>query len=107
MPSETEFRFWRGSSGAADLESAITAIVSDIKNERASDLVATPEIPEDFQVTVREESSGFEPVTTTIVLSFLGGAAGAAGKRMFDEVIWPRLRKRLGANALGGPADDA
>lgn len=52
-------------------------------------------------VEIREGAQGAEPVLTTIVVSIAVTAGSKIVESFWDDVLWPRLRRRLGVRALG------
>lgn len=103
----SELRYQRGDASAAQLQEVIDEVLEQLAepDSEAANAARTARLQpvelSGIRVEVREGGQGAEPVSTTIVV----GIAVAAGKKivetLWDEIIWPRLRRRLGARALG------
>lgn len=53
------------------------------------------------RVEIREGEQGAEPILTTIIVGIAVSAGSKIAGTLWEEIIWPRLRRRLGARALG------
>jgi hypothetical protein len=51
-------------------------------------------------VDIREAAHGFDPISA-ILVGITINAGSKVATELWDEVIWPRLRSRLGVRALG------
>jgi hypothetical protein len=90
-------RFARGSAGAARLREAIEAVLAD------PELAGRADLPDRVEVT--EEGQGLDPLTVTVAV-VLVKLAGRVATDVWDDAIWPRLRRRLDDDALGEPRDE-
>lgn len=104
--------FDRGDAGADDLQHQIDTIVAQLR-EPDSEVAAAaraaglePGDLGDVTVDVREDRQGAEPILTAIVIGIAVKAGSAAVEALWQRVIWPRLRRTLGARALGPRRDD-
>lgn len=61
----------------------------------------------DGRVEVTEGEQGAEPILTTIIIGIAISAGSKIAETFWKEVIWPRIRRRLGADALGAPTAPA
>lgn len=103
----SEKRYQRGDASAAQLQEVIDEVLEQLAKPdseaahaaRAADL--QPAELSGVRVEVREAEQGAEPVLTTIVVGIAVAAGSKIAGTLWDEVIWPRLRRRLGARALG------
>jgi hypothetical protein len=59
------------------------------------------------QVLIREGEQGAEPILTTILVGIAISASSKVAESLWNDILWPRLRRRLGARALGDPVSDA
>ena len=94
-------------SGAADVEDIETEIRDALRQlaDPASDLAAAAAEsgvgPRDFDgatVAVEQEGKGFGDVI--VVIAILAPTANHVLRSVWDEVIWPRVKESLGADAL-------
>jgi len=98
--------FDRGDASSTDLETAVTEVLNELKNptSEASQLARAakldPSALSGAKVTVKEQP-GIDPITTGIIVTIVGGVAAHAANTFWDDVIWPRIKKRLGARAAG------
>jgi hypothetical protein len=90
--------FNRGQAGAHDLQPVVDQALAEAH--------AQGEFTELEHVAVKEKGHGVEPVSTLIVVSALGGAAANVLNKVWDDVLWPRIKARLGVDAVGSKRDD-
>jgi hypothetical protein len=103
----SEQRYQRGDASAAQLQEVIDEVLEQLTvpdseaahAARAADL--QPVQLSGVRIEVREAEQGAEPVLTTIAVGIAVAAGSKIAGTLWDEVIWPRLRRRLGARALG------
>jgi hypothetical protein len=106
MPEE-QLRFRRGQAGADELQSAVDEILAELRDSESEAAAAAtsagldPEELAGAQVTVREEGQGIDPVTTAILVGVAANLGSDAVKQVWGKVIWPLLKRRLGAQAVG------
>jgi hypothetical protein len=98
--------------GAVRLDQ-IRAAISDILNEFAdptSELAAVAErvgiaseelAGGDVEVTQERKGFGAETVLIIIGINAVGSSVSHVVNKLWDEVIWPRLKAKFGADALG------
>jgi len=110
MQSDTgEFRrrFRYDQASAAELQAVVDEVLAELRDptseavSQARLVDLNPQVLANSQVGIREEKQGFEPISTTILVSIVTGAGTHIATKFWDEVIWPRLRKSLGAKAVG------
>lgn len=105
--SMVEQRFARGDANADQLQDVVDEIVHQLavpgsevaESARAAGL--EPAELADVGVEIREGEQGAEPVLTSIVVGITVTVGSKVVESLWEEVIWPRLRRRLGARALG------
>jgi hypothetical protein len=102
---EVLLRFSAGSVAAADLEPEISSIIRELADpESAASRLATASglVPADLAdapVTVSQSGKGFGAVVILIAITTSVGAH--AVESYWDDVIWPRLKTKLGADSVG------
>jgi hypothetical protein len=106
--SKDGLRFQRDQASAKELQSAIDEIVAEFNDagSEASRQAAEAGIDatelSGISVSVEEDKQGIEPVLTTILVTI---AADVGKQVLVDElwvkVLWPRIKRRLGAKAVG------
>jgi hypothetical protein len=107
QPTVSELRFRYGQASAAELQAVVDEVLAELGNptseaaDRARRAGLDPGDLTGAEVDVREEQQGLEPVSTTILVSIATGVGTHIATKLWDEVIWPRLRRRLGARPLG------
>jgi hypothetical protein len=86
-----ELRFAYGAASAAELQAVIDEVLAEdpVAGLRSGD------------ITVREEGHGVEPITTAIVVGFLLKGGAKVASDVWSDVLWPRLKKRIGTDAVG------
>ena len=84
-------RFWREMQTSAELEAEVAAAGF---NRNA--LTQAKEVP----ITVRAESSGVDPVTVVLTITFAPSVSRTL-KDLWTTVLLPRIRRRLGDDAIG------
>jgi hypothetical protein len=107
-----QWRFTRGDAGADEIQSIVDEILDELADpasEATNAARATgiePARLRDIRIEVREGAQGAEPVLTTILIGFALKAGSTVADTLWREVIWPRLRRRLGTGVLGDRRDD-
>ncbi len=94
---DTTLRFAKGSANIDALQLAVNEAVAA---ERAAGDVDLPE-----QITVEEESQGFDPITIAVAVTLIK-FGGHVATQVWDDHIWPRVRTKLGDDAVGKRKDD-
>ncbi len=103
----SEQRYQRGDASAEQLQEVVDEILQQLAepdSEVAHAARAAGLQRAEFakvSATIREGAQGAEPVLTTIVVGIAVSAGSRIAETLWGEVIWPRLRRRLGARALG------
>lgn len=85
-------RFKRGSASAKELQAVV--------DETLADLGAESEL-KDVEVTVSEEGQGTDATGIAIVVGILTGGGTRVLTSIWDDVLWPRIKRRLGIDAVG------
>jgi hypothetical protein len=109
--TRTLLTFERGDQSAEDLQRVVDEAVAELADpttDAAARAVAAgldPRALAPARVEVREGGQGAEPILTSIVVGIAVHAGSKVAETLWREVLWPRLRRRLGATAVG-PARD-
>ena len=107
----SEQRYQRGDASAAELQEVVDEVLGQLTepdSEVAHAARAAGLEPGEFSgvhAEIREGEQGAEPILTTIIVSLAVAAGSKVAGTLWDEVIWPRLRRRLGVKALGARTD--
>lgn len=102
-------RFQRGEATAAELEDVARDVLAELTepDSEASRVARDAGLdPADLvaaRVEVTEGEQGAEPFLTTIIIGIAVSAGSKVAETLWTEVVWPRIRRRLGARALGDP----
>jgi hypothetical protein len=104
--TRSELRFHYGQASANELQEVIDTVLVELRDEsseaaeQARESGLDSHILADAKVSVSEDQ-GVDAVATTIVVGIIVQLGSHITKQFWDEVIWPRVRRRLGAKAVG------
>jgi len=108
QPATTsELRFRYGQASAGELQGIIDEVLTELYDdtseaaEQARQAGLDPHELAGADVIVREEQQGLEPLSTTILVGITARLGSHMAQTLWDGVIFPRLRRRLGAKAVG------
>jgi hypothetical protein len=107
-----ELRFDKDEAGAVELQGVVDEVIAELRGgggesaELARDAGLDPSELAAAEVSVSEEAQGIDPVTT-IVVGVVAAFGGEVAKTFWREVIWPRVRRRLGVAAVGQEEPEA
>src|SRR5436309_1867458 len=99
-------RYRRGDASADEIAAVVAEILAcadDAGGTLAAEASAAgidPDALAGASVEVREGAQGLEPALTTIIVGITTQTTSAIAESLWTEVIWPRLRRRLGSRAL-------
>jgi hypothetical protein len=105
MDQVSTLRFMGGSAEAEDLQAEVASVLHDLAdpNSEVSGLARAaglnPEDVADAEVTVTKEAKGFGPVVILVAIAV--PVAAHIVNQFWDDVIWPRIKGALGADAVG------
>lgn len=105
-----EFR--RGDATADELQQVVDEVLAELNapdseaRRAAQDAGLADEDIARVEVSVREGQQGVEPVLTTILVGILVSATSKVAESLWKDVIWPRIRRRLGWTAVKDEVDD-
>ena len=109
MPAEmAQWRFERGDATATEIQDVAREVLAELRepSSEASAAAATaglnPAALVDARAEVTDGEHGLEPILTTIVVGIAVSAGSKVAESLWKDVLWPRIRRRLGARALGG-----
>jgi hypothetical protein len=106
-------RFRRGAASAARIEAVAREVLAELAvpdgeaRRVATNLGLDPAELFRARVEVSEGEQGLEPVLTTIVVGIGVSAGSKVAESLWKDVLWPRIRRRLGADAIGSPESAA
>lgn len=98
--------FQRGDASADELQLVVDEVLAELRapdtEARRAALNAGLDAADlaDVEVSVAEGQQGAEAVLTTILVGILVSAASNVAESLWKDVIWPRIRRRLGWNAV-------
>jgi hypothetical protein len=97
-------RFARGDSSVAEIQAVVDQMLSELRDPKQAEAQGVPVgAAQAAEVEVAEQGHGVEPVSIVIGLSL--AAAGKIAARVWDDILWPRIKRRivkeLGEGALG------
>ena len=111
MPSLTVRQsFTRGVAPASELEAVAREILAEL-DDPASEASATaasvgidPAGLAGVRVEITEVRQGLDPFVTPIIVGITVSTGSKIAETLWKEVLWPRIRRRLGKDALGSPS---
>lgn len=107
----TTKRFVRGSAPASRIEDVAREVLAELGDpaSEASSAAQRAGLAQadlaDARVEVTEAEHGADPFLTPIVIGIAVAAGSTVAETLWKDVLWPRIRRRLGADAIGEPAD--
>ena len=106
----SELRFRYGEASAAELQVVVDEVLAEMRDQtsEAAEQARRAGLDPDAiaaSVSIREEQQGLDPLATTILVGIGVEVGSHVAKQLWDLVIWPRLRRRLGAKAVGEQVD--
>jgi predicted TIM-barrel fold metal-dependent hydrolase len=78
---------------------------TDVIARRARELGLDPAQISNAGVQIEEDRQGADPIFTMIVVTLGVNVAAHVLTTIWDDLLWPRIKRRLGANAVGGSVD--
>jgi hypothetical protein len=100
-------RFRRGAVGAEPINDVAQEVLAELAMPGSEAIRAADRAGIDSawlagtRVEVAEGEQGVEPILTTIVVSIAATAGSKVVESIWTDVLLPRIRRRLGADALG------
>jgi hypothetical protein len=111
QPNARQLRFRYGEASASELQAVVDEVLTELREDpseaadRARQAGLDPQQLAGSEVSVREEQQGLEPASTTILVTIVTAVGTHIATKLWDEILWPRLRRRLGAKAVGEKVD--
>lgn len=103
-------RYQPGASNIDDLQAEISSALEDIADPKsdlgqiASGIGISPGEFARATGSVDQEGKGFGDVI--VLITIFAPAANHALRDVWDQVIWPRIKSRLGADAIGNEVEE-
>jgi hypothetical protein len=100
-------RFERGDATATEIEDVARVVLVELREPGSEASAAArmagldPAALADARTEVTDGEHGAEPILTTIVVGIAVSAGSKMAESLWTDVLWPRIRRRLGARALG------
>jgi hypothetical protein len=102
--------FQRGDASAEEIQVVVDEVLAGLSDAGSADARAAsaagldPNAVAGAEVRVREGEQGAEPFLTTVAVAIAVKAGSTVADDLWTKLIWPRVRRRLGATAVGEPA---
>ncbi|MBV9312181.1 MAG: hypothetical protein JO100_00285 [Pseudonocardia sp.] len=106
-PLSVTFEFTRGSAPASRIEEVAREILDELNDpdSEASGMAQRAGLNRtellDAQTAVTEGEHGADPFLTPIIVGIIANVGSTAAEALWEKVLWPRIRRRLGADAIG------
>ena len=107
-----ELRYQRGDASADEIQGVVDEVLRELTvpgSEAAQEATAAGFDPgqlADARITVTEGAQGAEPFLTAVLIGIVVSLGSKAAEAFWQEIVWPRIKKRLGAAALKDSQDD-
>lgn len=107
----TQWRFVRGASPASRIENVARRLVAELDDpdseasQAARRAGLAPAELAGVRVEVAEGEQGAEPILTSIIVGIISAGGARIAESLWTDVLWPRIRRKLGADALGEPVE--
>lgn len=101
--------FERGAAPASKMDAVAREVLAELTDPASEASVAAavagldPATLADARVEFSEKQ-GLDPFFTPIIVGIAVSAGSKVAETLWTEVIWPRIRRRLGKDALGDAA---
>jgi hypothetical protein len=102
-----DLTFRRGDQGAEQLQEVIDEVLAELADPSSEAAEAARAAGMDVEemsgvaVQVREDAQGAVPFLTEILIGIAINAGTKAAEKLWTQVLWPRVKRRLGTRALG------
>jgi hypothetical protein len=106
QPTTIELRFRADQASAAEIQVVVDEVLAELRDEtteaaeKARKAVLDPPTLANARVDISEQGHGLDPLTV-IVVGITIRAGSHVAIKLWDDVLWPRLRRRLGGRAVG------
>lgn len=105
-PEHVELRFRRGQATALEIQEVVDQVLDELRepgseaDELAKEAGLEPREVAGATILVSEEP-GFDPLTTAIIVGITINVGSHIAVKLWDDVIWPRLKRDRGGQAVG------
>jgi hypothetical protein len=102
-----KWRFERGDATATEIEGVAREVLAELREAGSEASAAAqaagldPAALAGARAEVTDGEHGVEPILTTIVVGIAVSAGSKVAESLWKDVLWPRIRRRLGTRALG------
>lgn len=102
-----QWRFERGDATATEVQDVARKVLAELREPGSEASAAVgiagldPADLADARVDVTDGEHGAEPILTTIIIGIAVSAGSKVAETLWKDVLWPRVRRQLGAQALG------
>jgi hypothetical protein len=109
----TRKRFVRGGASASRIQDVAREILAELDDpaSEASGAARRAGLSRaelvGVRVEVTEAEHGADPFLTPIIVGIVVSVGSQVVESLWEDVLWPRIRRRLGADAIGKPSDSA
>ena len=109
----TTKRFVRGRAPASRIQDVAREVLAELDDpaSEASSAAQRAGLTRadlaDARAEVAEAEHGADPFLTPIIIGIAVSAGSKVAETLWKDVLWPRIRLRLGADAIGKPANSA
>jgi hypothetical protein len=103
----TLWRFQRGDATATEIQDVAREVLAEMRepgteaNAAARSAGLDPVALANARADVTDGEHGAEPILTTIIVGIAVSAGSKVAESLWKDVLWPRIRRRLGVRALG------
>src|SRR5690349_12188548 len=105
-PVTLQKEFRRGDASAEQLQEVVDEVLAELRapDSEAADAARAagldgPDLA-GARVQVAEGQQGAEPVLTSIIVGIIISAGSKVAESLWKDVLWPRIRRRLGWTAV-------
>src|SRR5688572_4872730 len=110
--TDNTLHFERGDKSAAQLQEALNEIAAELgsPDSEATTLAAQAGFePSDLagvSFEAGDDKQQLDPLSAGIIIAVVGPVAANVVNKFWNDVVWPRLKKKRGSNSLGERTDD-
>jgi hypothetical protein len=102
VSAELTIRLGRGSASAGEIQACIDELLAELESGSAiaPDGVDGAAQPGIAKVSVTEDSSGLDPLTSAIIVAIVTELTVAGAKALWSKYLLPGIKRRIGADAV-------
>jgi N-acetylglucosamine kinase-like BadF-type ATPase len=104
---KTVLEFARDQKGATEIQRVVDDVLRELgdPNSEAAKRAKKADLERQqlasASVKVTESGQGVDPVSITILVTIAGGVGTHIATKLWDEVVWPHVKRELGGRAVG------